>query len=217
MSRLTAVVVKELLDEMHRVVRDYDPTVGRTGRNIQELIAGTAMFPGGAGLWRGAEPFGALPEWFPDSPVMLVGHNFDSVAAHERARRKGGEAESFFWQVLRGFLNEGGVLLERCFFTNALMGLKPGSAVGPMPSVAGYEQQCQAFLARQIEIVVPQAVFALGYDAARLIAKVRPRVRCEMLMHPSAREFKPLATRPQRIAAQGEKIRHALSGLANDR
>jgi hypothetical protein len=194
-------VVQQLLDEMNRIVVDYHPSVGRTGSTVPELIQGTAMFPGGTGLWRGTEPFGEIPAFFPENPIMLVAHNFDSVRGHADSKRKGGEVKSLFWTILRGYID----YPEQCFFTNVFMGLQPESAVGKMPSIPGYEAQCLEFLRAQIEIVNPRIVVALGGDARRLVRRVIPNA--PHLTHPSARTFIPLATRTELVGAQAATLR----------
>ncbi len=107
--RKSRTVVKQLLDEMDRIVRDYHPDVGRTGRTVDDLIQGTSLFPGGCGLWRGDVPWGPMPEFFPESPVMLVAHNFDSIRAHEDSQTKGGEVGSAFWRVLISYMVGAGI------------------------------------------------------------------------------------------------------------
>src|SRR5258708_2505879 len=92
MPRLSSTVVQELLDEMNRLVVDYPVGVERTGESVSALIESTACFPGGTGLWRGDCHGGPLPLYFPQQPVMFVGHNFDSIEAHGRAVRVKGEA-----------------------------------------------------------------------------------------------------------------------------
>jgi hypothetical protein len=77
-QRTSKEVVNQLLQAMQDTVKSYHPTVRRTGETLDGLIAGTACFPGGAGLWRGKANGGALPERFPDKPVMFVAHNFDT-------------------------------------------------------------------------------------------------------------------------------------------
>ena len=49
------------------------------------------------------------------------------------------------------------------------MGLKAGSAVGDMPTVPGYEDECKQFLIRQIEIVKPSVIVALGQKAGKRV------------------------------------------------
>lgn len=204
MKRYSVDVVQELLHEMDRVVTDYHPRVGRTDLTVAGIIDGTGMFPGGCGLWRGDQPFGPLPKLFPEHPLMFVAHNWGTVDQYSVSKRKGGEAASLFWSILRGYVDDP----TTCFFTNALMGLQPTSAIGPMPTVPGYEDQCLAFLRKQIAIVEPRIVVALGGNAHRLLTKVMPQA--PYLMHPSARQFKALVTRAQRVAAQAAKLRELL-------
>jgi hypothetical protein len=199
---------------MQDLVVSYHPTVVKTGAAVSELICGTAFFPGGCGLWRGSMPFGRLPDLFPDAPVMLVGHNFDSISAYEESFRKGGEAQSFFWRILLDYLSQAGIEPERCFFTNALMGLKPGSAIGPMPVVAGYYDECLAFLKRQIELVQPSLIVALGQKAYSRVTTLQPSVPVIHLLHPSAREIKPLATRHEFTERQAAVLAQAYASVS---
>ena len=60
-------VIEELFAAMRASVRSY----GAGAIEVKKEIDGTAFFPGGSGLWRGLEPYGKLPEEFPESPVML--------------------------------------------------------------------------------------------------------------------------------------------------
>jgi uracil-DNA glycosylase len=200
---------------MQLLVRDYHPAVGKTASSLAELIGGTAFFPGGSGLWRGNEPFGQLPDLFPEAAVMIVAHNFDSMRAHEKSRRQGGEAQSFFWRILLAYLSAAAIPPDRCFFTNALMGLKPGSAVGPMPAVSGYHDQCQAFLVRQIEIVNPSIIVTLGQRAHSHVTKLRPVHPLVSLLHPSARALKPLPSRCALIDREAKGLRAAIERSCN--
>jgi hypothetical protein len=72
MRRNAVNVVQELLDEMYRLVTDYPDGLHMTGRTVADLIAGTACFPGGSGLWRGNRLGGPLPDHFAERPVMFV-------------------------------------------------------------------------------------------------------------------------------------------------
>ncbi|MEA2785890.1 MAG: uracil-DNA glycosylase [Candidatus Eremiobacteraeota bacterium] len=203
--REARVVLQQLLDEMRETVRDYHPAVGRTGATVDELIQGTAFFPGGSGLWRGNALGGPLPDHFPDAPVMFVAHNYDSINAHARAKARRGEVDSPFWRDrLIPYISMAGIDPADVFFTNVLMGCKPGSAIGDMPVVPGYEEQCVAFLRRQIEIVKPRVVIAFGAKARTRVRLVLPQAGS--VMHPSAREFNPLVTRTDRLREQAELL-----------
>ena len=84
------------------------------------------------------------------------------------------------------------------------MRLKPGSSTGSMPSVRGYRDQCAQFLRKQIEIVRPSAVVALGVNAERFVSQLdRPWIKS---LHPTDWHFRERVTRQQRLKAQGELI-----------
>ncbi|HZC23750.1 MAG TPA: uracil-DNA glycosylase family protein, partial [Candidatus Binatia bacterium] len=154
-----------------------------------------------------------LPPDFPESPVMFVGHNFDSIKAHSDALANGGEIGTQFWKTLKAFLRAADELDPAdCFFTNTLMGVKPGGADGPMPDCEGYRPQCQRFLRRQIEIVRPRSILVLGDDAQGQLRKARrldaagAAIHFEKAMHPSTRPVNQRPNREQWIVAQGGKI-----------
>jgi hypothetical protein len=210
-ARKSAEVVDELLRAMANVVTSYHPTVGRTSSTVEGLIQGTSFFPGGAGLWRGRQSGGVLPEYFPPGPLMFVGHNFDSQRNYDISLARGGEVEGQFWTRLLRILEAARVAPEACFFTNALMGLKPGKAEGAVPSVPGYKEECQEFLKRQIEIVQPCALVALGSDATRHLRHLKSRYVA--LKHPSNWDFRPLATRDVLLLAEGRKLREFLNSI----
>jgi len=209
MAQKARDVVAALLAEKLRLVTQFPPLVTDTGRAIDDLIDGTAFFPGGSGLWRGSGLKGALPEYFPDAPIMIIGHNFDSQDGYKNSKERGGASQlpHTFWGVLLGYLREAGLAPTDCFFANALMGLKPGSAVGKMPPSVDFERECLQFLDRQIRIVQPRLIIGLGGEACKRIKKMQSPVVWHKAMHPSAREFKPLATRQPRIQFQGHAIR----------
>lgn len=202
--RKSEEVIQQLLDARQILVTKHHHKVKQTGSTLADLIPGTAFFPGGSGLWRGLENSGQLPAHFPDAPVMFVGHNFDSIRAFKKAFAAGGEAGSQFWGKLLAILEGASLPPDGCFFTNALMGLKPGSATGSMPSVPGYREQCEQFLRKQIYIVRPSAVVALGDKAWCFVSKLdQPRMKSR---HPTNWHLREKASRAQRLKEQGETI-----------
>lgn len=228
MARSSIDVVQELLDEMDRLVVDYPPGVKRTGRTVKELIDGTACFPGGTGLWRGDMYGGPLPEYFPERSVMFIGHNFDSIAKYDEAIKNKGEIETAFWISMKEFLRTAGPHDPAdCFFTNVLMGLKPGKASGRFPPGRKFRKQCRSFLAKQIEIAKPRRIVLLGGPAEEQFLQLQSSqaggdaVGYRRVDHPSA--FWWTMSNPnqdrwqdqgQWQAAQGEKIKKIVT-LAN--
>ncbi len=210
--RRSPAVIADLLAAMDRTVKNYHPEVARTGRQLEELVAGTSFFPGGSGLWRGRAHGGSLPELFPVRPVMFVGHNFDSQRAYRRSLLRKGEASGQFWAFLLTMLEGAGVDPAACFFTNALMGLKPGSSTGPMPAVPGYLDQCAMYLKVQVEIAEPRCVVALGANAECFVRQLRlPQVA---VRHPSSWIYTRGPLRGEGIRKESEKIAALLASLS---
>lgn len=90
-----------------------------------------------------------------------------------------------------------------------LMGYIPvKSAVGDMPTTAGYEEQCLRFPALQIGIIKPRVAIALGEKAKARLRSIAPNA--PNLMHPSAREFAALVTRAARLEQQAALLREIL-------
>ena len=205
--RRTSDVVGELLDAMTRIVTDYG-TLDRTGDTLASLIQGTAAFLGGAGVWRGEKPFGELPQWFPDRPMMFVAHNFDSTRAYRKSLARGIERmDDSFLGTLRASLGAAGLSEDQCFFTNALMGLQPGSATGRMATTPLFREQCKAFIGEQVRIVHPRCMVILGGDALRQLQDLRFDRPFARMMHPSAMRYKKRDLRDNIIALHGQALK----------
>lgn len=178
-------------------------------------VVGTAFYPGGCGLWCGSDHFAPAPEAFPESPVMIVAHNYSGAAAYAKLRAKGGES-GFWWRdIVLPLLSGAGIDPTKSFFTNALMGLKDGASVGSMNATKQFENECAQFLLEQIRIVQPSVIIAFGQDAYSRVRKIVPHVaKCA---HPSAREFIPLATRAEKVLARALELRAELALVQSDR
>ena len=199
---------------MQTSVTAYHADVVQLPTCFEELVQGTAFFPGGSGFWRGTEPGGSLPAYVPEDSLMIVGHNFDGVRAFHRSRARRGEAGALFWRTLLAILNYAAVPPEGCFFTNALMGLQSSSSTGPMPSTPAYLQQCNLFLAQQIAIICPRAVVSLGKVAAIRLQTVAPFTPILALPHPSALTYISGANRQEWINEQGRVLTLFLESLS---
>lgn len=110
---------------------------------------------------------------------MLLGHNFGDVAAmKDAAKRQMEDLSGPTWRNLMRLLADAGVFPHRCFFTNALMGLKDdgGGNVGPLSDDSVYRQRCSDFLDYQIEVLRPGCILALGADAQQMLVRLSPDI-----------------------------------------
>ncbi len=153
---------------------------------VRKRIPGTAFFPGGAGLWQaGLET--PLPP-MPIGGVMVLGQDFHSEEAFEASLAERTEVperpSKHFripptWIELRRLLAEAEIPLERCFFTNAFMGLRRGNkSVGRFPGALddGYVDRCRQFLLRQLTMQRPSVVLTLGIWVPGFIAPLSPQL-----------------------------------------
>jgi hypothetical protein len=191
---------------MERIVNDYG-TLKRTNTALDTSVQGTAVFPGGAGLWRGEEPFGDLPKLFPEDCLMIVAHNFDKESSYLKSVKRGRELLHGFWERLRAYICAGELVPEQCFFTNALMGLQPTSARGRMDAPHLFRRQCREFMARQIAIVKSRRIAILGDHAREEMTYQDTNVKSAVFFHPSWLTFKKREVRTEIIAAEGEKLK----------
>ncbi len=112
---------------------------------------------------------------------MVVGHNFDSEAGFEYSFNRGGEnLQGPTWKNLLAFLEHVEILPERCFFTNAYVGLQSGKrAIGPFPGERDPEFLCwcQNFLLEQIKLMQPRLLLTLGAYVPSFLAPLSPELR----------------------------------------
>lgn len=193
------------------------PSQGKALRAVSiplGLRRGTAFFPGGSGLWRGEEPFGALPEHFPERTVMFVAHNFDKNSSYQKSLTRGSEVlKDLFWVYMRAYITEAGLSESQCFFTNALMGLQPLKATAPMDTAPLFREQCRALMQKQIAIVKPRCIAILGDDATEELRNVTPTVSSDTLRHPSWLKYQKSEERPTIITEQAAKLKRLFGGV----
>ena len=202
--------ISQLFTAMRTTVKSY--SVGAI--EVHQEIDGTAFFPGGAGLWRGISPKGVLPDEFPLNSIMFLGHNFDSVQGHRESCIRGIERmNTGTWHFLIRYLKAADISPQCGFYTNALVGLQPDKANGKMYATAKFYSECNRFLVRQVAIVQPQLVVALGRKAAEQLELIDTTVRVVELLHPGNLVYRKSKEREALIAVQAEKLRHAYRGF----
>ncbi len=121
-----------------------------------EIPGYPAFFPGGRGFKGQA---------FPTSPVMLLGHNYDSEAGFRKSLARGAEDPNIkTWKNLReSVLPAAGLSEEECFFTNFYLGaMQSTTNIGQFKCSAEYRAKCVDALRLQVEIVQPRVIALLG-------------------------------------------------------
>lgn len=145
---------------------------------ISPMIKGRSFFPGGCGLaFGGAQPY-------PSRPIMLVGQDFDAApdGVHtlgdwlnfDVATLQKGEQRSPTWRGIQQLADDDLLDLDRCYFTNALLGARVGKGnTGRNPGWGheAYEPVSMNCLMEQIRMLKPTVVVALGVEATVLLAR----------------------------------------------
>ena len=133
--------VDRLFAEMQETIGEYpEGTVPVWAR-----IRGTAFFPGGSGLWRPTDS-DRLPT-MPDGQVMVIGQDYYTRAGYLEFLHAGQELNTQTWRELRKLFVAARLAEDRCFFTNAWMGLRSeGRATGRYAGARdrGFTRRCSA-------------------------------------------------------------------------
>jgi len=145
---------------------------------VPSPLAGTAFFPGGNGLY--------LCNKNADHSIkyMIVGQDYDNEDNYQKIKDTENQCEvagnNVTWRNLLKIIDEAGIARQECFFTNALMGLRSGSTKNTGPSILFKSEnktdlnQHVAFFRKQIELIKPKAIIAMGGQLPRFIGNCYP-------------------------------------------
>ena len=131
-------------------------------------LVGQGFFPGGDGLWRedfhlNASSNGALPV----GGLMFVGNDFGTLASYEGLRHRGYE-NPLTWQNVKARVLGAHIPPGKCFFTNAILGLRTGKdALAKMDweAIPGFADFCREFLIYQLNTLRPRLTVVMGPNA----------------------------------------------------
>lgn len=140
---------------------------------VPEPIPGVAFFPGGHGLWLadGSKPLPPLPR----GGVMVLGHDFHSVAGYNASFELGRESDKQpTWGYMLHLFRRVPIVLEECFFTNVYMGLRVEGKTGPFPGAenSSFVAHCIEFLQLQLSEQRPSLVITLGLNVPPLLSRL---------------------------------------------
>ncbi len=157
---MTTMVTDDLFFQLNRIVKSYPDGIKQMP---SDRIAGTAFFPGGDGLYEHKN--------FPIEGIMVLGQDFDNeenfnqskISRSEITKPKGNRT----WDNLIAIL-ENKVSIEKCFFTNAIMGLREGNGKNTGRSKAFLKKnelflnECREFFKEQLRFQKPKLIIGLG-------------------------------------------------------
>jgi hypothetical protein len=137
-------------------------------------ISGTAFFPGGDGVL-----YPRAGDIVPD--ILVVGHDFGSLSYFaDCVRRREERMAQATWRGLLDRFVASGIDPQRGLFTNAFVGFRQlGGNVGSFPARfdRDYVERCRQLLLRQVELVRPMAIIALGTAVPSFLAPLSPQLR----------------------------------------
>ncbi len=167
----------ELFHQLSKTLEPQD--YGERMKPISYFHSGTAFFPGGDGLLKDND--GKLVGEYPMGKTMVLGQDFGTERDIEAAKHKKLSSEredSATWRNLLKLLLEAGIKPEDCFYTNALMGVRPASDAknGKSPGWAdqNFVGKCTGFFHAQVSHQKPRTILALGSRVGDFLSGIYP-------------------------------------------
>ena len=170
------------LDKLRAMLKTLPDSTGVLRLDC-EIPEHPSFFPGGHG-YKGRS--------FPKSPVLMLGHNFDTcIGFYDSVKRRAEKDTMPTWANLRKyFLPKAKLDEEKCFFTNLYLGAiipepddkekpsdkkeKKEKSTGLFKCSKDYREKCREALRTQVEIVRPSVIALLGSEVLAPFAKEFP-------------------------------------------
>lgn len=134
-----------------------------------KMVISTAFFPVGYGLWD-------EPEYKETPDILILGQDFGTEQQYlDILSNRKSDLQTPTWKSLQKILDSSEIPLKRCFFSNALMGLRTSNVnTGSSPGLKNKEYLAQniQFLKLQIETIKPCLIIVLGSVSPTIIEKV---------------------------------------------
>jgi uracil-DNA glycosylase family 4 len=133
----------------------------------EEIKKRCAFFPAGKGTANISDTT------ISDKDIMVLGQDWGNVKQLENFMDSETRPNSGTWKYLLLFLEELEIKESRCFYTNAIMGVRKGNSVtGKSPAFRDkkFIKQCQDFFLFQLELQRPKAILVLGKLVAEFLS-----------------------------------------------
>lgn len=216
-----------VVDPLFRAMYELVPTALYERAHVRPIpgrIPGTAFFPGGSGLHLDGP---AVAE-FPLGGVMILGHNFDSVAGFQASFERGREdVQKGTWGALLQLPKHAEIPVEACFFTNAFLGLCEGDDNKKYLGRGNldFRAACLRFLKAQIETQLPRFILTLGLHVPPLLAAASPDLGawagknkghgCDRRLHLRDLDAAPFFSRARFELGEGSTHSAAVAAIAH--
>jgi hypothetical protein len=148
------------------------------------VLRGQGFFPGGDGIWRD-DPSDPPKYKFPNGGIMVLGNDF-GCKDNPNPRSPGfiqclARLDGFgfetppTWNNIKEMLRKAGLPGDRCFFTNAFLGLRTCTKTnGPSPGakVPKFVEICKRFFEFQLLTQEPELIIYLGHEPRKLACSI---------------------------------------------
>jgi hypothetical protein len=163
--------ISRLRQNMFDTISPYPSNCfGFEGRRI---MAGTAFFPGGDGLWKGN---GIIESTLPIGGVLFLGSDWGDNDSYDEDGES--EADGRTLGGLLKILRQIEIPLDQIFFTNAWPCLRAGrrsvGGIAPGAKDREFTSRCKAFFLHTLELMRPKLVVPLGTLPTSFIASLTP-------------------------------------------
>jgi len=146
---------------------NYKEIITHPVTSFTEVVKGRSFFPIGLGLHDKSSKDTKLD-------IMILGQDWGSKRDYDKVKRSGEESlKNPTWKNMTKLLELCGIDLNRCFFTNAFMGIRTGdssiNSINWKKDLPNHYTKCQEFFLTQLEFLKPKLIIVLGKPAANFL------------------------------------------------
>lgn len=169
--------VAEVIDRLRGALSQLELSDRRRASFTGLPVMTHGFFPGGNGLWQGVHAI-----QLPVRGVLVLGSNFGSLGKFVNEQGKLvvlDERENTTWRPLRKILEDSGIDVEECFFTNAWPFLHHGDSnlardIANWLGDPGLMSSCVRFFKVTLAEIMPRMIVALGTGPAAFLGSIWP-------------------------------------------
>ena len=169
--------VAEVIDRLRGALSQLELSDRRRASFTGLPVMTHGFFPGGNGLWQGVHAI-----QLPVRGVLVLGSNFGSLGNFVNETGELvvlDERENTTWRPLRKILEDSGIDVEECFFTNAWPFLHHGDSnlardIANWLGDPGLMDSCVSFFKVTLAKIMPRMIIALGKGPAAFLGSIWP-------------------------------------------